>query len=142
MKVLVCGSRHWTNEAVIRRELERLPSETVIIEGGASGADSIARAVAHALGFTVLEHKAAWNTFGRAAGPIRNQQMLDENKPELVLAFTDDQSARTGTADMLRRAERAGITYTVYDSSGRIAKERLSWQAPPQHGTESTPRKE
>jgi hypothetical protein len=48
---------------------------------------------------------ADWNTHGRAAGPIRNQRMLDEVKPELVVAFPGGR----GTADMVRRAREAGV---------------------------------
>ena len=43
--------------------------------------------------------------YGRAAGPIRNQQMLDEGRPTLVVAFPDGR----GTADMVRRARSAGV---------------------------------
>lgn len=46
---------------------------------------------------------------GRAAGPIRNQQMLDEGKPHLVVAFPGG----TGTADMVRRAQAAGVLVLV-----------------------------
>jgi hypothetical protein len=48
---------------------------------------------------------AQWKKHGRAAGPIRNQRMLDEGKPDLVVAFPGGR----GTADMIRRAERAGV---------------------------------
>ena len=39
-------------------------------------------------------------TYGKAAGPIRNQQMLDEGKPDVVIAFP----GASGTADMINRA--------------------------------------
>jgi len=48
---------------------------------------------------------ANWRTHGKAAGPIRNQQMLDEGRPHLVVAFPGG----TGTADMVRRAKAAGV---------------------------------
>lgn len=48
---------------------------------------------------------ADWKTHGRAAGPIRNQRMIDEWKPTLVIAFAGGR----GTADMIRRAKAAGI---------------------------------
>lgn len=54
-----------------------------------------------------------WDKYGNAAGPIRNQQMLDEGKPDLVVAFPGGR----GTADMVNKARKAGIevievTYT------------------------------
>lgn len=41
----------------------------------------------------------------RAAGPIRDQEMLDKGKPDLVVAFLGNR----GTADMVRRAREAGV---------------------------------
>jgi hypothetical protein len=55
-------------------------------------------------------YKAEWDKHGRAAGPIRNQQMLDDGKPDLVLAFAGGR----GTDDMCRRAREAGIEVRRY----------------------------
>lgn len=51
------------------------------------------------------EYKADWDTYGLAAGPLRNQRMLDEGKPDVVLAFPGGK----GTADMVARARKAGV---------------------------------
>ena len=107
MRVLVCGSRQWTDYRVIERRLQALPPETVIIEGEARGADKTARKIAEHLGFEVKPFPADWIKFGLAAGEIRNQQMLDEGKPDLVLAFSMPDSI--GTKHMIRRAKKAGI---------------------------------
>lgn len=48
---------------------------------------------------------ANWTRDGKAAGPIRNQRMIDEGKPDLVVAFPGGR----GTADMVRRAKAAGV---------------------------------
>jgi len=48
---------------------------------------------------------ADWETHGKAAGPIRNQRMLDEGRPDLVVAFPGGR----GTSDMVARAKRAGV---------------------------------
>ena len=117
MKVLVCGAAPrrrtgdpgWTNRAAIRRELIKLPPLTTIIEGEAEGADLLARDVAEELGFPVEPYPAEWKRYGRAAGPIRNRQMLDEGQPDLVLAFHANIAASTGTADMLGQAKKRGI---------------------------------
>lgn len=60
---------------------------------------------ATARGLQVQTYPADWKRLGRKAGPLRNQQMLDEFKPELVLAFPGGR----GTEDMMARAVRAGV---------------------------------
>lgn len=52
-----------------------------------------------------LNYPANWSKYKKKAGPIRNQQMLDEGKPDLVVAF----SGGTGTADMVHRAKVANV---------------------------------
>lgn len=66
------------------------------------------------LDFVPLPFPAKWKEFGRAAGPIRNQQMLDEGKPELVLAFHDDLENSKGTKDMVGRAMKADLPVILY----------------------------
>ena len=111
MRVLVCGSRQWTDYRVIERRLKALPPGTVIIEGGARGADKAARRIAEHIGLEVKSFPADWKKYGNAAGIIRNHQMLDEGKPDLVLAFPMPDSV--GTQDMIRRAKKAGIPVEV-----------------------------
>lgn len=108
MRVLVCGDRDWTDGMLVRQVLEKLRPR-VIIEGGARGADACARAVAPAIEAELLTFWAEWKKHGKAAGPIRNQRMLDEGKPDLVIAFHDDLGRSKGTNDMLARAERANV---------------------------------
>lgn len=76
-----------------------------IISGEANGVDSVATdyAVVNWTGYS--GYPANWDRDGKAAGPIRNQQMLDEGKPDLVIAFPGGK----GTADMVRRAKLAGV---------------------------------
>ena len=108
MRVLVCGGRDFMDRSWLFRELDALRSSrgvTAIISGCAPGADTLGIEWAEARGIEVARFAADWNTHGRAAGPIRNQQMLDEGKPELVVSFPGGR----GTADMVRRARTAGI---------------------------------
>ncbi len=107
MRVLVCGSREWADYAVIEQRIKALPPGSVIIEGEARGADKSARQIAEHLGLEVVPFPADWDRYGKEAGPIRNQQMLDEGKPDLVLAFPVPDSV--GTQDMIARAKKAGI---------------------------------
>jgi hypothetical protein len=113
VRLLVCGDRNWTNVMAIHRELFVLPRDTVIIHGAARGADSIAGAIALDLGMQVEEYPADWETLGKAAGVLRNQQMLDQGKPDRVYAFHSNLSESRGTADMVSRARSAGIPTTV-----------------------------
>jgi hypothetical protein len=66
-----------------------------LCHGGAKGADTIAGLIARELGKFVTEFPADWNRYGKGAGPIRNRQMLDEFRPEVVFAFVDDASVST-----------------------------------------------
>lgn len=116
MRVLVCGSRHWTARSVIVTWLSKLPKKTTIIHGGCRGADAIAGEVAAELGFSVAVFPADWKTHGKAAGPIRNEQMIVEACPQRVIAFTEalirDQRP-TGTSDCVMRALSHGIPVTI-----------------------------
>lgn len=109
MRVLVCGDRHWDDLELLQREL-LVHAPTLVIHGGARGADSLAGVVAHRLKLPFLEFKAEWAKYGRAAGPLRNQRMLDEGKPDLVLAFHDDLDQSKGTKNMIQLAKRAGVS--------------------------------
>ena len=111
-RVLVCGSRDWRDEQLIEAVLREL-SPWEIIHGGSRGADSLAGAVAGRLGILVKVFQAGWERHGRAAGPIRNEQMLQEGHPDLVVAFHDDPGLGRGTADMVRRARAAGIPVRI-----------------------------
>lgn len=108
MKVLICGGRDFHDDRFVDEFLDRIHAVTPItfvLEGGGRGADALAKAWALSEGIPGKTFAADWTSHGRAAGPIRNQQMLDEGKPELVVAFPGGR----GTADMCRRAEKAGI---------------------------------
>lgn len=114
MKILVCGDRHWKRMDIIERELKKFPPGTIVIHGAAKGADTLGGFVADKLGFKVIPFDAKWKIYGRAAGPIRNQQMIDEGKPELVLAFHENISESLGTKDMVNRARGVGIKVEVF----------------------------
>ena len=115
IRVLVCGSRDWTNYRAIRRELGRLRKlQVTVIHGGCRGADIAAGRVAQDFGFVVEEYPADWDRYGRAAGPIRNKQMLDEGSPDEVWAFHEDLRHSKGTANMVRQAQHADIPVKVF----------------------------
>src|SRR5687768_4307045 len=106
MRVLVCGGRDFHDYALAVRVLDSIQPVTEVIEGGANGADALGRLWAAERCLPVRTFRADWDKHGRAAGPLRNQQMRDEGKPDLVLAFPGGR----GTTDMVRRAIAAGVT--------------------------------
>ena len=110
--VLVCGGREYCDFAAVCRTLDRLRASTdrplLIVHGAARGADSMASAWVKRLGderTDDMPFPADWTKHRRAAGPIRNRQMLRETSPHLVLAFP----GRNGTEDMCSIAEAAGM---------------------------------
>ena len=112
MRTLVCGGRNYNDRRTLNKTLGRLREErgiTHLIAGGAPGADTMAEEWAKTRRVPYTIYPADWRTSGRAAGPIRNQRMLDEGKPELVVAFP---GAR-GTAHMVGISRAAGIEVIV-----------------------------
>ena len=107
MRVIVCGGRDYRNSDAIRKRLTQLQAVepmAVIIHGAAPGADLLAGHIAGTLGYKVEVYPADWAQHGKAAGPIRNQEMLDAGA-DLVIAFPGGR----GTKDMIDRAEKAGV---------------------------------
>lgn len=108
MRILVCGGRDYRDRNAVFRALDALHRKrgiSAIIQGGADGADYLAWQWADERCVRYETFNADWKTHRKAAGPIRNQQMIDEGKPDGVVAFPGG----SGTADMIARAERAGL---------------------------------
>jgi YspA, cpYpsA-related SLOG family len=123
MRLLVCGSRTWTDQARLRHVLDQLVSEhsdgqvVTVIEGDARGADRLAGQLARERGWRLERYPADWTRHGRAAGFRRNARMLQQGRPDLVVAFTVGPLAGSrGTADMVRRARVAGVPVQVVTS--------------------------
>ncbi len=112
-RVLVCGDRWWNDREMIRRWMHDKNKEdpiTMLIEGEAKGADKIAREIAEEMGIPVAPYPAKWDLYKKAAGAIRNTQMLQEGQPHLVGAFHDELWDKSrGTKDMIEKAAKARI---------------------------------
>lgn len=123
MRVLVCGSRDWDDEEIIWTILEGFDSyvdsaaELAVIEGECRGADLMAKAWAVSSQVPYMRFPADWENRPRwLAGPERNQRMLEEGKPDVVLAFKDGFDptlSEGGTEDMVKRAKKAGVPVYV-----------------------------
>lgn len=106
--MLVCGGRDYVDGAAVFRALDRAHAKrpiTLLIHGAARGADTLAEKWARDRQIPYVGVPAEWTRLRKAAGPIRNQRMLDEWKPEGVIAFPGND----GTSDMKERADKAGI---------------------------------
>jgi hypothetical protein len=127
VRVLVCGSRTYTNEQSVHEVLCAIHATnpiSVVIDGAASGADTLAWGWGvNTPNVESERYPADWELHGKAAGPIRNQQMLSEGKPDLVVAFVDKPLTQSrGTFDMVKRSRAAGVRVVVVgvDDSGFI----------------------
>lgn len=114
MRVLVCGGRDYQDKDAFDYALTKLNyygDVTEICHGGAKGADALAGVWAAQWNIPCKVYKADWTKHGKSAGPIRNQFMLDDFKPNVVIAFPGG----SGTADMVRRARKAGVTVHIQE---------------------------
>lgn len=115
-RVLICGSRFFTDISAIKALIATFPPDTVIIHGAAPGADSYAAACARMAGLGVEAYPADWKQYGKAAGNIRNTQMLVEGKPDIVYAFAGGPLDKTkGTKNMVMQAREAGVEVEVFE---------------------------
>ena len=118
MKVLICGGRDYDDRERVRDVIMALDVENAeIVHGAARGADYLAGSIASEYNYQVTEFPADWDTHGRSAGPIRNQQMLDylfedPDEPRLLIAFPGGK----GTIDMITKAKRAEVTCMLVQS--------------------------
>ena len=107
-RVLVCGGRDFGDRAFVFRTLDAHHASEpfhVLIQGAARGADTYARNWAETHNIRCLSFPADWKRNGKAAGPIRNRQMLDVGQPDLVIAFPGGR----GTADMVTQAMKNNV---------------------------------
>ncbi len=115
MRVLVCGGRDYEDGKKVFDVLDEIACVSgqyplgehrlTIIHGAARGADALADQWAVSNWQECEAYPADWDAYGKRAGGIRNQLMLDEGKPDIVVAFPGG----AGTRDMVRRAEKAGV---------------------------------
>jgi hypothetical protein len=111
MFILVTGSRNWTDMDLVRRTLEG-HTDVTLIHGDCEGADKLCARAAQDFGFRVLAMPANWKKYGRAAGPIRNREMVEffvANKGTLMYAFHDNLADSKGTKNCVGYAQSRGI---------------------------------
>lgn len=120
MRILVCGGRDYADRAQVEAALDAVHRKhgiTLLIEGGARGADRLARRWAERRAVPVRTCEAEWNKYRKAAGILRNARMLAEERPEAAVAFPGG----SGTADMVARLRAAGVpVWLVGDWPARL----------------------
>ena len=123
MRAIVTGNRTYANAEAIRSALRALPEASTVVHGGCpTGSDVIADRLARPMGHVPEIHPAEWHAHGPAAGPIRNQAMVDLGA-DVCLAFGELQRMKrgkmrnTGTGDCADRCRKAGIR-VVHCASG------------------------
>lgn len=108
MKVLVCGGRDFADADFVDYALSairRKHGDFAIIQGGALGADALAKGYGVREGLPVIEVAAPWEKYDKRAGTLRNTWMLEYCEPDVVVAFKGGR----GTAHMVRIARERGV---------------------------------
>lgn len=133
-RILVTGSREWTDAATVKRELQNLVvqrspyggfvvrqgrklNDFVVVHGACPrGADTIADTVARKLGLTTEPHPAEEHGRWPECGPKRNSYMVSLGA-DICLAFPTVHSR--GTWDCIHKANAAGIRVVIVPDPNR-----------------------
>lgn len=102
-KVIVTGGRDYSDWDKVQKVLDLFDIDA-IIQGGAKGADRLARAYAVKHGMVPVTFDADWTKHGLAAGPIRNKEMLVAHPDAIVIAFP----GQKGTRNCIETAAKLG----------------------------------
>ena len=104
MKIGVVGSRGFNNYKLLKDTLDKYLSEaTVIVSGGAKGADSLGERWANENGLETLIHLPNWDKHGKSAGFLRNYKIIEDSN--IIIAFWDGLSRGTEHTIYNARAE-------------------------------------
>lgn len=110
--VLVTGGRDYQRHRTVFGVLDnhhKIMPIRLLVQGGATGADEFARDWAKSREVRWATELPDWKRYGRGAGTVRNQVMLDKHHPHLVVAFPGNR----GTLDMMRRAYKCGYKVAI-----------------------------
>jgi hypothetical protein len=119
-RILICDSRTWTNRKLVEDTITNIKgySDITFIHGGASGADNICSRVCKDNNIKQEVYIPNWKKYGKAAGPIRNQEMLNTGV-DLVIAFchgsivNGEFTPSKGTNDTITRAKSMDIKINI-----------------------------
>lgn len=116
-KLIVAGSRSITDKELVYQLIDAECSWLRVIEivsGGAPGVDRLAEQYAIDKGVSLTLCPAGWDKYGKAAGPIRNQEMGEYG--DRLLCIWDGESR--GSANMISVMQKLGKPYNVVTIKG------------------------
>ncbi len=123
VKILICGGRHFNEYDVFSKtvnsvlnDLEIHQDQIELVSGGCEGTDKMAERYAEENSISISVFNADWKRYGRAAGPIRNRQMIDyikDSDHSYVIAFTSDRTK--GTRNTIELASKNSIEVFQFD---------------------------
>ena len=127
-RIIVCGGRNFNDYDRMKSILDGVIAEIglgitaiEIVSGHCAGADQLGEKYAEERGYPCKVFPANWEKCGRAAGPIRNSEMIkyaSEVEVPVVVAF---RSPRTmGTNDTVKKAQRKGFKVVVVDYDSNL----------------------
>lgn len=108
LRFVIAGSRHFNDYKRLKNELDiifrfyNVKAEITIISGGCRGADALGERYARENGIPLEIFEAEWDKYGRAAGPIRNEKMVEYSSA--VICFWDNKSR--GTFSLIKLANK------------------------------------
>lgn len=116
-RIIICGTRTFNDDELLYDKLDKITKDMTdveIISGACEGADNIGEKYAKDKGLLLKVFPANWDKYGAAAGPLRNEQMLNYALQEkaLVVAFWNGKSR--GTSNMIKIAKNSGVTVYTY----------------------------
>jgi hypothetical protein len=110
LRLAVVGSRSCEDYELVSGFLGHfINQKPIIVSGGAKGVDSLAERFADENELKKKIYKADWSKYGRAAGPIRNQQIVDNANAMIAFATKDSK----GTKNSVKLAVKKGIPVLV-----------------------------
>ena len=119
LKIVIAGCRYYNNYDEAKdyidfciREIKK-NNTIVILSGGCRGADAIGERYAIENGYEISKFVANWDKYGKAAGPIRNEQMAIE--ADYIICFWDYKSR--GTKSMIENAKKYSKPYKIKNIS-------------------------
>lgn len=135
VRIIIAGGRDFNNYELMKESIDNTLTKLSIknlstglgnypagflhgvefISGTARGADVLGEVIVSERGWQVIRFPADWDTYGKSAGYIRNEQMaeyaMSEDSYGVLLAFWDGQSK--GTKHMIDLAKKHGLDIYV-----------------------------
>jgi hypothetical protein len=113
-RIVIGGYRNFNDYEIFKDFVDlciRDKTEITILSGHCKGTDLMAERYAKEKGFALEIHPADWKKYGKAAGPIRNRQMVEN--ADTVIAFASETA--TGTKNLIQNAKKLDKELFVKD---------------------------